>query len=48
MAGHELLHGLEYHTELGGDEEVACQERDMERTPNGMGQKLGDQGLTRR
>lgn len=38
VAGHELLHGLEYHTELRGDHEVACQGRaDVEWTPSGMG-----------
>lgn len=48
VAGHELLHGLEYHTELGRDQLVACQGTDVEWRPNGMGQKLGDQRLTRR
>lgn len=30
VAGHELLHGLEYHTQLWGDPEGACQGRDTE------------------
>lgn len=48
MAGHELLHGLKYHTELGVDKEVACQGTDIEPRLNGLGQKLDGQRLTRR
>ena len=48
VAGHKLLHGLEYHTELGGDQLVACQGTGVKQRPNGMGQKPGDQRLTRR
>lgn len=48
VAGHELLHGLKYHTELEGDQEVACQEETWSLRPNKLGQKLGGQRLTRR
>ena len=37
VAGHKLLHGLEYHTELGGDQLVACQGTGVEWRPNRVG-----------
>lgn len=48
VAGHELLHGLKYHTELGVDQKVVCQGKRHGTQIKWMGQKQGNQRLTRR